>query len=282
MSVPTEVHQKAELRDYLAAERTFLAWVRTGLALMGFGFVVARFGLFLQQIRLFDNTLSPSSYGVSLWFGTALISVGVIVNLSSAWRHVRLVRELDRGEPACSRSLTQSVVTAIFLALVGLAMAIYLISVRDSANLHSENTKESTMARATSKTAPETDNGILSKSSNHSVEQTVEKLKTILQSKGVTLFALIDHSGEAEKVGMKMRPTKLMIFGSPKAGTPLMLAAPSSAIDLPLKILIWEDRQGKVWVSYNSPDYLRERHGLAQELLQNIAIVETLAAKAAE
>jgi putative membrane protein len=122
---------------------------------MGFGFVVARFGLFLQQIRLFDNTLSPSSYGVSLWFGTALISVGVIVNLSSAWRHVRLVRELDRGEPACSRSLTQSVVTAIFLALVGLAMAIYLISVRDSANLHSENTKESTMARATSKTAPE-------------------------------------------------------------------------------------------------------------------------------
>ena len=121
MSVPPVVHQRADLRDYLAAERTFLAWVRTGLALIGFGFVVARFGLFLEQVRLFDNTLSPSSYGVSLWFGTALISVGVIVNLSSAWLHVRLVRELDRGEPACSRSLSQSVVTAIFLALVGLA-----------------------------------------------------------------------------------------------------------------------------------------------------------------
>lgn len=122
----------------------------------------------------------------------------------------------------------------------------------------------------------------LNKPSNHSVEQTVEKLKNILQSKGVTLFALVDHSGEAEKVGMSMHPTKLLIFGSPKAGTPLMLAAPSIAIDLPLKILIWEDSQGKVWVSYNSPDYIMKRHSLPQELLQNIAIIETLAAKAGE
>lgn len=127
-----------------------------------------------------------------------------------------------------------------------------------------------------------TNKGIIDKPSSHSVEQTVEKLKSILQSKGITLFALVNHSGEAEKVGMKMRPTKLLIFGSPKAGTPLMLAAPSSAIDLPLKILIWEDGQGKVWTSYNSPDYLMERHGLSKDLLQNIAAVETLAAKAAE
>ena len=126
-----------------------------------------------------------------------------------------------------------------------------------------------------------TNRGIIDKPSNHSVEQTIERLKGVLQSKGVKLFALVDHSGEAEKVGMKMRPTKLMIFGSPKAGTPLMLAAPSIAIDLPLKILVWEDSQGKVWVSYNSPDYLEERHGLSQKLLQNIAVVETLAAKAA-
>jgi len=125
-------------------------------------------------------------------------------------------------------------------------------------------------------------NGIVDTPSNHSVEQTVEKLKAILQAKGVTLFALVDHSGEAEKVGMKMPPTKLLIFGSPKAGTPLMLAAPSIAIDLPLKILVWEDAQAHVWVSYNSPAYLQERHGLAPELLQNIAVVEALAAKAAE
>ena len=86
--------------------------------------------------------------------------------------------------------------------------------------------------------------GIINVPSNHSVDQTVEKLKGILQAKGVTLFALVDHSGEAEKVGIKMRPTKLLIFGSPKAGTPLMLAAPSIAIDLPLKILVWEDQPG--------------------------------------
>src|SRR6202451_3828589 len=125
-------------------------------------------------------------------------------------------------------------------------------------------------------------NGIVDTPSNHSVEQTVERLKGILQAKGVTLFALVDHSGEAEKVGMKMPPTKLLIFGSPKAGTPLMLAAPSIAIDLPLKILIWEDAHGKAWVTYNSPVYLQERHGLPSDLLQNIAVVEALATKASE
>ena len=124
--------------------------------------------------------------------------------------------------------------------------------------------------------------GIIDKPSNHSVEETVERLKNILQAKGVTLFALIDHSGEAEKIGMKMPPTKLLVFGSPKAGTPLMLAAPSIALDLPLKILVWEDLQAKVWISYNSPVYLQQRHGLPQDLLQNIAVVETLATKAAE
>jgi uncharacterized protein (DUF302 family) len=129
---------------------------------------------------------------------------------------------------------------------------------------------------------PALSNGIVSRTSNHSVEQTVERLRSILQSKGVTLFAVIDHSGEAEKVGLNMRPTKLLIFGKPKAGTPVMLAAPSSAIDLPLKILVWEDNAGKVWVSYNSPAYLQERHSLAPELLQNISVVETLATKAAE
>ena len=124
--------------------------------------------------------------------------------------------------------------------------------------------------------------GIVHKLSNHSVDSTLDHLKTILQNKGVTLFALIDHSGEAAKAGMQMRPTKLLIFGSPKAGTPLMLAAPSIAIDLPLKILVWEDVSGKTWVSYNAPAYLQQRHGFPPELLQNIAVVETLAAKAAE
>ena len=126
------------------------------------------------------------------------------------------------------------------------------------------------------------ENGLVDIPSNHSVEETVEKLKGILQAKGITLFALVDHSGEAGKAGMQMRPTRLLIFVIPKAGTPVMLAAPSSAIDLPLKILIWEDAQGKIWLSYNSSEYLQKRHGLPQELLQNIAVVETLATKAAE
>src|ERR1700688_3509450 len=126
-----------------------------------------------------------------------------------------------------------------------------------------------------------TDNGIVTQPGNHSVDDTVEKLKEILQARGVTLFAVIDHSGEAQKVGMKMPPTKLLIFGNPKGGTPLMPAAPSVAIDLPLKILVWEDVQGKVWVSYNSPAYLQERHGFPPDLLKNITVVEAFAAQAA-
>jgi uncharacterized protein (DUF302 family) len=125
-------------------------------------------------------------------------------------------------------------------------------------------------------------NGIVDIPSNHSVDETVERVKNILQSKGITLFAVIDHSGEAEKVGMRMPPTKLLIFGNPTAGTPLMLASPSAAIDLPLKILVWQDGEGKVWLSYNSSEYLQQRHGLPKDLLQNIAVVATLAAKAGE
>jgi uncharacterized protein (DUF302 family) len=124
--------------------------------------------------------------------------------------------------------------------------------------------------------------GIVNIQSKHSVDETVDRLRNILQSKQITLFALIDHSGEAAKVGMKMPPTKLLVFGSPKAGTPLMLAAPSIALDLPLKILVSEDAQGKVWLSYNSSEYLKERHGLPSNLLPNIAVIETLAATAGE
>jgi uncharacterized protein (DUF302 family)/uncharacterized membrane protein YidH (DUF202 family) len=276
MDAPIETRQSVDLRDSLAAERTFLAWIRTGLALMGFGFVVARFGLFLQQLQLIEHVPSASSYGLSLWFGTALIVTGVVVFLLSAWHHLRLLEELNRGGPLPSRPSRQAVAIAVFLALVGLAMAIYLVSVRGPANPHrNNNNEEVSMTTAT-------DKGIIDKLSHHSVEQTVDRLKNILQSKGVTLFALIDHSGEAEKVGMKMPSTKLMIFGNPKAGTPLMLASPSMAIDLPLKILIWEDAQGKVWLSYNSPEYLQKRHALPPELLQNISVVEALATKAAE
>lgn len=129
---------------------------------------------------------------------------------------------------------------------------------------------------------PASSNGIVRKPSNHSVRETVEKIERMLDAKGIKLFAVIDHSGEAAKVAMKMPDTKLLIFGSPQAGTPLMLAAPTIALDLPLKILVSEDNQGKVWLTYNSHVYLRQRHSLPEELVRNIAVIETLAEKAAE
>ena len=103
--------------------------------------------------------------------------------------------------------------------------------------------------------------GIIDVPSRYSVPETLARLQAILREKGLNVFALIDHSGEAEKAGLTMRPTQVLIFGSPKGGTPLMVAAPRLAIDLPLKALAWQDEQGKVWLSYNSPEYLRERHG---------------------
>jgi uncharacterized protein (DUF302 family) len=126
------------------------------------------------------------------------------------------------------------------------------------------------------------DKGIVSIESRQSVDATLEKLKGILDRQGVKIFALVDHSGEAEKAGMRMPNTKLLIFGNPKAGTPLMLASPTTALDLPLKILIWEDAAGKVWLTYNSVEFIRQRHNLAPDLAANIAVIETLARKAAE
>lgn len=127
-----------------------------------------------------------------------------------------------------------------------------------------------------------TASGIKTIPSKHSVDETVARVQGILQAKGVTLFAVIDHSGEAEKAGLTMLDTKLLIFGNPKAGTPLMLAAPSSAIDLPLKILVAEDAKGGVTVSWNDPEYLQHRHGFPPELVANVAVAEALALKAAE
>ena len=127
-----------------------------------------------------------------------------------------------------------------------------------------------------------TTNGLIQVASRFSVEETVRRLQAAFAEKGLQVFAVIDHNGEAEKVGMKMAPTKLLIFGSPKAGTPLMLAAPSLAIDLPLKALVAQDADNKVTVSYNDPEYLRDRHGFAAELTKNLGGAGALIAKAVE
>jgi uncharacterized protein (DUF302 family) len=125
------------------------------------------------------------------------------------------------------------------------------------------------------------DEGLVTVPSSHSVDDTVAKLETMLAEKQVKVFAVIDHSGEAKRAGLEMHPTKVLIFGNPKGGTPLMVAAPSTAIDLPLKLLVWEDGEGKIWITYNSPQYLQERHQFPKELMANIAVIEGIAANAA-
>ena len=124
--------------------------------------------------------------------------------------------------------------------------------------------------------------GMIDVSSRYSVPETLARLQSVVKEKGMTVFAFIDHSDEAEKAGLTLRPTQLLIFGSPKGGTPLMVAAPRLAIDLPLKALAWQDEQGQVWLSYNSPEYLQQRHGIPADLLKNIAGIAALIQKAVE
>jgi uncharacterized protein (DUF302 family) len=126
------------------------------------------------------------------------------------------------------------------------------------------------------------ENGLIHLSSPHSVAETIARLESILHAKNLTIFARIDHSGEAAKVGLTMRPTQLIIFGSPQSGTPVMVAAPTVAIDLPLKALAWQDADGKVWLSYNDPEYLKHRHNIPGDVLRNISGVGALLEKALE
>jgi uncharacterized protein (DUF302 family) len=121
-----------------------------------------------------------------------------------------------------------------------------------------------------------TSNGIINQPSPYSVTETIDRLVAILQAKGITIFARIDQRAEAEKAGMSLCPTQLLLFGNPQAGTPLMAAEPTIALDLPLKILAWEAADGKVWLSYNDPNYLRQRFSLPDELVKNIAVIASL------
>ena len=261
--------------DYLAAERTVLAWIRTGIALMGLGFVLARFGLFLQEFNHLQPDVQVKSYGLSLWIGVALILVGVSVCLLSMFRHLRMLKQLEAGESLYLHRPRMVIGVAVALVILGLVMAGYLIFANPGTTVHASVWKEKPMTTGA-------ENGIVRIPSNHSVDETVTKLQGILQAKGVKLFVVVDHSGEAASAGLKMPNTKLLIFGNPKAGTPLMLAAPSVALDLPLKILVAEDAGGKTWISYSAPAYLQSRHALPAELLPNITVIEALAAKAAE
>jgi uncharacterized protein (DUF302 family)/uncharacterized membrane protein YidH (DUF202 family) len=275
MDQPEKHHASAT--DSLAAERTFLAWIRTGLALMALGFVLARFGLFLQEFNVVRPDLTMVSYHFSLWFGTMLIFVSVAVCLLALARYLRLLKLMRSGAQAFDNPSALAVGVAIFLAVIGLAMSYYLLTSRHlSARPRAQEVPMSAISPALS------ENGIVRLASQHSVAETISKLETILKMKNIKIFSIVDHSGEAEKAGLKMPNTKVLIFGNPKGGTPLMLAAPSVALDLPLKILVAEDEQGKVWVSYNSPKYLLERHQFPEDLLPNIGVIAAIAGEAAK
>lgn len=120
------------------------------------------------------------------------------------------------------------------------------------------------------------DNGLVHLNSPYSVEETLDRIQSILTERGLKTFCVVDHSGEAETAGLAMRSTKLILFGSPKAGTPVMIASPTIAIDLPLKALVWQDVSGKIVVSFNSPEYLQRRHNVPAELIKNISAARTL------
>jgi len=277
MDQPEGPHGSAS--DFLAVERTFLAWLRTGVALMALGFVLARFGLFLKEFSVARSLAHPVSYGDSLWFGTGLILLGVLVSVLSLVRYLRLIAQLKSGAHNFSNTSNLAIAIAILLGVLGLAMSYYLVATRHVSALSMPAVKEASMPAAPGAVL---ENGIVRIPSRHSVDETVAKLETILQAKSVELFAVVDHSGEAGKAGIRMANTKLLIFGNPKAGTPLMIASPSVALDLPLKILVAEDAVGKVWISYDAPEYLQRRHNLPSHLMPNIAVIETLAGNIAE
>jgi len=261
--------KKGSLSDFLAAERTFLAWIRTGLALAGFGFVIARFGLFLREMR-YDAGLAASGTRGSPAIGAIIVFGGALALVWSAWSYTRLVGQLKRGETESPPGTAFAVVMALLMAALGVALAIHLLTFNAAARQPGE---EPHML---------SENGVVTIPSHHPVDTTVQKIEEILSAKGIKLFAIVDHSGEAGTAGFQMRPCKLLIFGNPAAGTPLMLASPSAALDLPLKILVWEKADGTTWLSYNDSGYLQHRHALPDSLMRNIAVIDALAAKAAE
>ncbi len=238
-------------RTFLAEERTFLAWIRTGIALMGFGFVVARFGLFLRELASLANA---AAIGNICAIGAArdgaaggrgggeyrVVGASCAHRARAQRRHADCNQAFHDGDPGRA----------------GFGGG----RIGDRGLLDQGAGCEMNQGE-----------GIVSKPSKYSVSETLHRLETILTAKGVKVFALVDHSGEAEKAGLKMPPTQLLIFGNPKGGTPVMLAAPTSAIDLPWKALAWQDAGGQVWLSYNDAAYFQRRFGLSDDVVKPLA-----------
>ena len=242
-------------REFLAEERTLLAWLRTSLGIAGLGFVLDRFSLFLRAMQISTGVAPghlPHIRGI--WF----VLLAFVVNVLAISRHLVTVRGMRRAGLSSAAPQSPVLVVAVLLTVLTAALGLSVVPEARAATLQ--------------RSLPmETGEGIMRKPSPRSVPETLDKLEGILKSKGITVFARIDHSGEAAKVGLTMPPTQVLIFGSPKAGTPVMLAAPTAAIDLPLKALAWQDAAGLVWLGYTDPAYFARRYGLTEAQVAPLA-----------
>jgi len=234
-------------REYLAEERTLLAWLRTSLGIAGLGFVLDRFSIFLRMVQPDLATTGRVPHVHGLW----LVLLSVAVNVLAISRHLATVQTMRRAGLASAAPQTPVLVLAVLLTLLTAALA---FSISPAANA----------ATATRSDAMEIGEGTIRRPSPRNVPETLDRLESILKGKGIQVFARFDHSGEAAKVGLKMPPTQVLVFGNPKAGTPVMLAVPTSAIDLPLKALAWQDAAGKVWLGYTDSAYFARRYGLTE------------------
>jgi uncharacterized protein (DUF302 family)/uncharacterized membrane protein YidH (DUF202 family) len=261
-------------RDHAANERTFLAWVRTSIAVIAFGFLVERFDLLLVSAApaSLKNRASALQEEFGRLVGLVLIVLGVVMILIAVHRFVRTAKEIDdQGIAPGTGSRTDLALASLLVILIG-ALLFYLVH-----NLAAQTSDRQVMNNAlTLGSTAMTADGLIEISSDFEAADTMNRLEAEVKAKGMTVFARVDHAGGARAVGLSLRPTELLIFGNAKGGTPLMEANQEIGLDLPLKVLVYQDAAGKVWLAYSSPSWLAERYDLPNSVAANVSALETM------